>query len=76
MKEPKYSTEIILRYRQLMRDDHFDRKIVGAIPSDLMHDQLTLECGHTRRTFARYEHKDEECVYCDECAQAWLKENG
>lgn len=63
MKEPKYSTATILRYRELMGEKYFDRKVAASMPTDLMHDVLTLECGHTQQAFAKYKGREEgECV--------------
>lgn len=74
-REPKYSTETILRYRELQKEHYFRRKITAWIPVDLGYDQVALECGHKETILVAFKENFGEVYDCEECAKAWLKGN-
>ena len=73
---PKYSQEIILRYRELKTSGGFDRTIEERIPIEPDWDELTLSpCGHKTRILIM----PINSVYvkgtthqCPRCEKAWL----
>jgi hypothetical protein len=82
--EPKYSLETIRRYREIERQNGFERAIQERTPVDLEHDELILECGHKLRLSAklldaRFSLRlargvdDAVPVQCDDCVREWLQ---
>jgi hypothetical protein len=72
--KPKYSPEIIRRYRELDDAEGFTREIVTRVPMDPTWDAVTFTCGHKWQALARL--LDTLCgkAKCWICSDAWLTE--
>lgn len=81
MPEPKYSPEVIRRYRELDRARGFERDIVSHDPVSPDYDRLRLACGHEREgdykfyeTFHQLREKTGSAsVRCHQCIKEWLE---
>jgi hypothetical protein len=76
--EPKYSPEVIRRYREMRKTNAFGRKTQERAPVDLDVDELTLECGHKQQFTARFLdlHKSSNTMHCEVCVREWLEQQG
>jgi hypothetical protein len=82
MSEPKYSPEVIRRYRERDGARGFHREIVEHQPITLSRDRLRLACGHEQEdnyAFCEALHKFEQktgspSARCEQCVQAWLRQ--
>jgi hypothetical protein len=78
--EPKYSQEVIRRYRELDQAGGFRRAIVEHRPVSLTQDWLRLECGHDQEgSYTLYEtlgqarsKSEPPSVHCNQCIKEWL----
>jgi hypothetical protein len=74
MSEPKYSPEILRRYRE-MRPNGFLRQITERVPVDLDWDEMLLSCGHRQRSWCLLiDAMLGEKFECDQCRDEWLAE--
>ena len=71
---PRYSPEVIRRYREMEQAREFDRDITDRSPIDPKTDEVTLTCGHKARASLRIlaamgtKYK----MPCSVCAREWL----
>jgi hypothetical protein len=78
--QPKYSADLIRRYRELDRAGGFHREIVEHWPVTLTMDGLRLTCGHEQE--GNYGFLDQlgkarggtepPSARCDQCVREWL----
>ena len=72
IQKPRYSPEIILRYREMERAGEFKREVKERVPSDLDFDELTLSCGHKKEMNVYQISAMDGTVTCNECRKEWL----
>jgi hypothetical protein len=73
MAKPKYSVEIIRRYREMDRAGEFMRGIQERIPVSLNADEVLLSCGHKREVTDRLiDAMPNGMLHCYECRDQWL----
>jgi hypothetical protein len=78
MSEPRYSPELIRRYRELQDSDGFQRKIAWRRPVTLEADLIHLECGHERKLDRNLidllkMNGRTGLLKCEACVEEWLK---
>jgi hypothetical protein len=72
-KTPRYSPDLIRRYREMDDANAFRRTITEVVPIDLDRDLVTLACGHQQelsRLLLRP--SPSQAFDCDDCRNQWL----
>ena len=70
--KPKYSPEVIQRYREMQETHRFRRQVKERVLVDLNTDEATLSCGHKLETMASLINATDGQLHCRECEKEWL----
>jgi hypothetical protein len=71
-QQPKYSAEIIRRYREMDDAGGFMREVVTREPVDVTWDEITFACGHKWETMPKLLELSGGKAKCHACAEEWL----
>jgi hypothetical protein len=72
--KPKYSVQIVRRYRELDEAEGFTREIVTRVPINVTYDEVTFTCGHKWQALAGLLNTLCGKAKCWICSDAWLTE--
>jgi hypothetical protein len=77
MSEPKYSQDIIRRYREMNEANAFNREVTERVPVDLDCDDVSFACGHKQRINRLFfkipgTSQNQNSFHCNECEKEWL----
>jgi hypothetical protein len=73
MERPKYSADIIRRYREMDEANAFRREVKERVPVDLDYDQVTFSCGHQQEfNHGFFQLMPDGKFHCETCKKEWL----